>query len=150
MVLVMLRGALLRPMALTLEPRRPPVHTTWVRRPPHSGCWFPTPHPITPITSGDGPHMVTSTIPRSHGTADVMSVQFSGTFRIGRVGMSLLCHTALDDVNAILFQHTPNLLNIIHIHAGDTDTTVDITVTVLNDLELKRDTIQTKNDFPAQ
>lgn len=60
------------------------------------------------------------------------------------------CRTVLDDVNAILLQYTLNLLNILHIHASNTDTALDLTVTVLNDLKLKRDTVQTENDLPAQ
>lgn len=55
-----------------------------------------------------------------------------------------------DDVNTVLLQYPPNLLNIIHIHAGNTNAALELAITVLNDFELKRDTVQTKNDFPAQ
>lgn len=60
------------------------------------------------------------------------------------------CHIVLDDVNTFLLQHAPNRLNILLVHAGNTNAAIDIAVTVLNDLELKRDTVQTKDDFPAQ
>lgn len=61
-----------------------------------------------------------------------------------------LCCTVLDDVNAFLLQHAPNLLNILHIHASNTNATPNLAITMLNDLNLKRDAVQTKNDFPAQ
>lgn len=61
-----------------------------------------------------------------------------------------LCHAVSYEINAVLFQHAPNLLDILHIHAGNTDTTLDPAITVLNNFKLKRDTIQTKDDFPAQ
>ena len=70
-----------------------------------------------------------------------------------RVGWHVIvgpCRTVSQNVNAILFQYAPNLLNIIHIHASNADTTLDLAVTVLNDFELKRDTVQPKNDLPAQ
>ena len=63
---------------------------------------------------------------------------------------AVTCHITLDDVNTPLLQYAPNLLNIIHIHASNTDTTLDLAVTVLNNFELKRDTVQTENDLPAQ
>lgn len=59
-------------------------------------------------------------------------------------------HTISYEVNAILLQYTPNLLDILHINAGDTDIALDLTITVLNNFDLKRDTVQTKNDLPAQ
>lgn len=65
-------------------------------------------------------------------------------------GQAEPCHTVSQDVNALLFQYAPNLLDIIHINAGDTDMALDLTITVLNNFDLKRDTVQTKNDFPAQ
>lgn len=77
-----------------------------------------------------------------------MPDQFSRTFHIG--GGSLLCHTVLDDVNTVLLQYAPDLLNILRIHAGNTDTALDLAVNVFNNFELKRDTVQTENDFPAQ
>lgn len=58
--------------------------------------------------------------------------------------------TVLYDVNVILFQYAPNLLNVLLIHTTNANATVDITITVLNNFELKRDTIQTKNYLPAQ
>lgn len=94
-------------------------------------------------------HTAASSIPYDHETEDAMPVQFNPTFHIRRIDMSL-CHTVLDDVNAILFQHAPNLLNILHIHTSNTDTTLEPTITMLNDFKLKRDTVQTENDLPAQ
>lgn len=57
--------------------------------------------------------------------------------------------TVLYDINTILLQHAPNLLNILHIHTGNTNTALDLAITVLNDLDLKQDTVQTENNFPA-
>ena len=61
-----------------------------------------------------------------------------------------LCHTVSYDVNIVLLQYAPNLLNILHIHAGNTNTALDLTVAMLNNFEFKRDTVQTENDLPAQ
>lgn len=61
-----------------------------------------------------------------------------------------LCRTVLYDVNALLLQHAPNLLNIIHIHASNADAALELAVTVFNDFELKRDAVQPENDFSAQ
>lgn len=61
-----------------------------------------------------------------------------------------LCHTVLDDVDIVLLQYVPNLLNILHIHAGNADTTLDLAIAVLNDFELKRDAVQAENYLPAQ
>lgn len=60
------------------------------------------------------------------------------------------CYAVSHNVNTILLQHTPNLLNIIHIHASNANAAVDITITVLNNFELKRDTVQPKNYLPTQ
>ena len=60
------------------------------------------------------------------------------------------CRSVSYDVNAVLLQHATNLLNIIHIHASNADTAVDIAVTVLNNFDLKRDAVQTENDLPTQ
>lgn len=54
------------------------------------------------------------------------------------------------NVNTVLLQCAPNLLNVPLIHASNTNATVNLSVTVLNNFELKTDTVQTKNDFPAQ
>lgn len=72
------------------------------------------------------------------------------TSHVGRVSTALLCRTISDDVNTFLLQHATNFLNIIHIHAGNTDAALELTVTVLNNFELKRDTVQPENDLPAQ
>ena len=48
-----------------------------------------------------------------------------------------LCHAVSYDVNTILLQHAPNLLNILHIHTSNTNAALNLAVTVLNDLELK-------------
>lgn len=61
-----------------------------------------------------------------------------------------LCHTVSYDVNTMLLQCAPNLFNLLLIHATNANTTVNLAITVLNNFELKRDTVQTKNDFPAQ
>lgn len=60
------------------------------------------------------------------------------------------CHIISDDVNVMLLQYAPNLLNILHIHAGNADTALDLAITVLNNFKLKRDTVRTENDLPAQ
>ena len=46
------------------------------------------------------------------------------------------CHTVLDDVNALLLQHGPDLLNMIHIHTSNADTALDLAITVLNNFKL--------------
>ena len=66
------------------------------------------------------------------------------------VGWYIACRTVLDDINAVLPQHTPNLLNIIHIHTSNANAALDLTIIVLNNFELKRDTVQPKNDLSAQ
>ena len=60
------------------------------------------------------------------------------------------CHTVSYDVNAVLLQHTPNLLNILLIHAGNTNSTIDAADPVLNNFKLKRDAVHPKNYLPAQ
>lgn len=60
------------------------------------------------------------------------------------------CHTVSHNVNTVLLQCSPNLLNLLLIHATNTNATVNLTVTVLNNFKLKRDTVQAKNDLPAQ
>lgn len=60
------------------------------------------------------------------------------------------CHTVSYEVNALLLQHALNRLNILLILAGNANVTLDHAVTVLKNFELKRDTVQTKNDFPTQ
>lgn len=61
-----------------------------------------------------------------------------------------LCHTVSHNVNTALLQHTPNLFNLLLIHTANTNATVNLAVSMLNNFKLKRDTVQTKNDFPAQ
>ena len=61
-----------------------------------------------------------------------------------------LYRTVLYDVNVVLFQYAPNFLSILRIHASNADAALDLAVTVLNDLNLERDAIQTKNDFSTQ
>lgn len=65
-------------------------------------------------------------------------------------GQAEPCHTISYDVNTVLLQHLPDLLNIIHIHASNTNATLNLAVTVLNNFKLKRDTVQAKDDLPAQ
>lgn len=59
-------------------------------------------------------------------------------------------HAISHNVNAALLQRAPNLLDLLLIHTTNANTTVNLTITVLNNFELKRDTVQTKNDLPAQ
>lgn len=61
-----------------------------------------------------------------------------------------LCCTVSYDVNTVLLQHAPNLFSLPRIHTGNTNATVDIAVTMLNNFDLKRDTVQTKNNFPTR
>lgn len=59
-------------------------------------------------------------------------------------------HVISHNVNTVLLQYAPNLLNVLLIHAGNTNATVNPTVTVLHNFKLKRDAVQTKNDFPTR
>lgn len=59
-------------------------------------------------------------------------------------------HVVLYEVNTVLLQHATNLLGLLRVYASNTNTALDLAVTVLNDLDLERDAVQTKNDFPAQ
>lgn len=68
---------------------------------------------------------------------------------VGRYVVNL-CHTVSYDVNTVLLQHAPNLLSVPRINTSNANATVDITITVLNNFELKRDTVQTENDPPTQ
>lgn len=61
-----------------------------------------------------------------------------------------LCHTVSHNVDTTLLQCAPNLFNLLLIHTTNANATIDITITVLNNFELKCDTVQTKNDLPAQ
>lgn len=83
----------------------------------------------------DGPHTTASSIPCDHETEDATPIR---------------CHIVLDEVNASLLQYALNRLNIPHILAGNTNVTLDLAVTVLNDFELKRDAIQAENYMPAR
>lgn len=60
------------------------------------------------------------------------------------------CHAISHNVNTVLLQCAPNLLNLLLIHTTNANATVNLTITVLHNFKLKRDTVQTKNDFPAQ
>lgn len=68
---------------------------------------------------------------------------------VSRYVADLYC-TVLYDINAVLLQYAPNLLNLLLIHTTNANATANLTVTVLHNFKLKRDTVQTKNDFPAQ
>lgn len=59
-------------------------------------------------------------------------------------------HAISHNVNTVLLQCAPNLFNLLLIHTTNTNATVNPTITVLHNFKLKRDTVQTKNDFPAQ
>ena len=60
------------------------------------------------------------------------------------------CHAISHNINTVLLQCAPNLFNLLLVHATNANATVNLAVTVLHNFELKRDTVQTKNDFPAQ
>lgn len=60
------------------------------------------------------------------------------------------CRTVSHNVNTVLLQCAPNLFNLLLIHTTNANATVDITITVLNNFELKRDTVQAKNYLSAQ
>lgn len=60
------------------------------------------------------------------------------------------CCTVSHNLNTMFLQCAPNLFNLLLIHTTNANTTVNLTVTVLNDFELKRDTVQPKNYLPAQ
>lgn len=61
-----------------------------------------------------------------------------------------LCRTVLYDVNTVLLQCAPNLFNLLLIHTTNANATVNITITFLNNFEIKCDTVQAKNYLPAQ
>lgn len=68
---------------------------------------------------------------------------------MSRYVADLYC-TVSHNVNIVLLQCAPNLLNLLLIHATNTNAAVNLTITVLHNFKLKRDTVQAKNDFPAQ
>lgn len=70
--------------------------------------------------------------------------------QMGWYVIAVLCYTVSHNVNTMLLQHAPNLFNLLLIHTSNANATVDITITVLNNFELKRDTVQAKNYLPAQ
>lgn len=114
------------------------------------GCWLSTRQPIPPRTSGDGPHAVapsSRTITRQRTRCQSNR---KGTPTLKERGARLTCHIVSYEVDTTLLQYAPNLLNIIHIHASNTNAALNLAVAVLNDFELKRDTVQTENDLPAQ
>ena len=75
----------------------------------------------------------------------------SGQARVKLSGLFVnLYHTISDEINAALLQYTPNLLSILHTHASNADAALELAVKMLNNFELKRDTVQAKNDLPAQ
>lgn len=125
-------------------------------RPPHQDETSTTFQGSVPDTCGPSPpeHRVTG-----HMRACPPSVRsrdgghnaslMEETLRARHVVASL-CHTVLDDVNTVLLQYTPDLLNILHIHASNADTALDLTVIVFNNFKFKRDAVQPENDLPAQ
>ena len=60
------------------------------------------------------------------------------------------CCTVSHNVNTVLLQCAPDLFNLLLIHTTNANAAVNLTVTVLNNFELERDTVQAKNDFPTQ
>lgn len=78
---------------------------------------------------------------------------FDLTFQVGWVSWYVAvspCHAISHNVNTVLLQCAPNLLNILLIRTTNANAAIDITITVLNDFELKRDPVQAKNYLPAQ
>lgn len=100
-----------------------------------------------------GPHAA-RVVERAGERDTIAERHFDLTFQIGWVGMLACCcypcRTVSHNVNTVLLQCAPNLFNLLLIHTSNADATVDITITVLNNFELKRDTVQAENDFPAQ
>ena len=95
------------------------------------------------------PHALTQTERTGHQDAVTKTHFQSKPFKLSGLIVNP-CLTVSDNINTFLLQRTPNLLNILHFHTGNTDAAIDIAVTMLNDFELKRDAIQAKDDFPAQ
>lgn len=61
-----------------------------------------------------------------------------------------LRRTVSHNVNTMLLQYSPNLLSLPLIHAGNANAVFNPAINVLNNFELKRDTLQAKNDLPTQ
>lgn len=97
-----------------------------------------------------GPH-TTRVVEQDKKRDAVAETHFKSNFSswVSRYVVSL-CHTVSHHVNTILLQCAPNLFNLPLIHTTNTNSTVDLAVTVLKNFELKRDTIQTENDVPAR
>ena len=113
-------------------------------------CWFPTRKPTTTKHRVMGrmrsrPPPRTTTRQRTRRQSDRRD-----TPTLNEPGPQLTYRTVSYDVNTVLLQHALNLPNIIRIHAGNTNAAVDIAITALKNFELKRDTIQTENNVPAQ
>lgn len=82
------------------------------------------------------------TVAKTHFQSDLSNL-------VGRYVVSL-CRTVSHNVNTVLLQCAPNLFNLLLIHTTNTNATVNLAVTVLNNFELKRDTVQPENYLPAQ
>lgn len=65
-------------------------------------------------------------------------------------GWRVVGHNVSHNVNTALLQYAPNLFNLLLIYTTNANTAINLTITVLNNFELKRHTVQTKNNFPAQ
>ena len=131
-----------------------PVHPTRVRHPSHSGLLVPDTsahHPQNAGRQATYDRVLRPTIVRDGGHDASPTEKTLRASRTEHPGVIIgLRHTVSYDVNATPLKHAPNPLNILHIHAGNANATVDLAVTILNNLELKRDAVQTENDLPAQ
>lgn len=87
--------------------------------------------------------------PRDEG-CDASPIQSAPSSWVGWCVVVSLCHTVSQNVNVVLLQHATDLLNIIHIHAGNANAALNLTITVLNNFDLKRDAVQPEDDLPAQ
>lgn len=99
-----------------------------------------------------GPH-ATRVVEQAWERDVIAEHHFDLTFQVGWIGWHVivsLCRTVSHNVNTLLLQCTPDLFNLLLIHATNANATVDLAVTVLNNFELKRDTVQPENYLPAQ
>lgn len=98
-----------------------------------------------------GPH--TARIVKRAGKRNTITKRHFQSNLSNRVGwhvIAVLCYTVSHNVNTVLLQHAPNLLGLLRVYASNTNTTLELAITVLNNFDLKRDALQPKNDFPAQ
>lgn len=107
--------------------------------------------PLNRETLNDRPTLTTRVVKRARKRNAIAETHFrSDLSRWMGWYVAGLCHTVSHNVNTMLLQRAPNLLNLLLIHTTNANATVNLTVTVLNNFELKRDTVQPENYFPAQ